>query len=217
MSLVHDHDAVGELERFFLIVRDEHARQVNLLVQAPQPPPQLLPHLRVERAERLVEQQHFRLDRQRARERDALPLSAGQLRRVPIAEVVELHELQQVGDLVGDLVVRRAMRSRSHAEAERDVLEHRHVAEERVVLKHEPDAALARLPVRRVLAVEQHAALVGRFEPGNDAQQRRLAAARRAEQRHELARAHLEADVAQGREAAERLADVPDVYAHGCF
>ena len=80
--VVHDDHAVGELERLFLIVRDEHAGQVNLGVQPPQPAPQLLPHLGVERAERLVEQQHLRLDRERARQRDALPLAAGELRRV---------------------------------------------------------------------------------------------------------------------------------------
>ena len=43
--------------------------------------PQLLPHLGVERAERLVEQQHLRLGRERAGQRDALPLAAGELRR----------------------------------------------------------------------------------------------------------------------------------------
>ena len=74
-------DAVGDLERFLLIVRDEHAGHVNLVVETPQPAPQLLPHLRIERAERLVEQQHLRLDRQGARERDALALAAGKLRR----------------------------------------------------------------------------------------------------------------------------------------
>ena len=187
LALVHDDDAVGELERFFLIVRDEHARQVNLFVQPAQPAPQLLPHFGVERAERLVEQQHLRLDGQRARERDALPLAAGELRRIAIAQIVELHELQQVRDLRCDLVVRRPMRSRAHAQPERDVLEHRHVTEQRVVLKDEADSPLAGLPVRRILAVEQHAAAVGRLEAGDDPQQRRLAAARRPEQRDELA------------------------------
>ena len=96
LAFVHDHDAVGELERLFLIVRHEHARQVNLFVQPPQPAAQLLPHFRVERAERLVEQQHFWLDGQRARERDALTLAAGKLGRMSIAKIVELHQLQQI-------------------------------------------------------------------------------------------------------------------------
>ena len=69
----HDH-VVGEFERFLLIVRHEHARDVELVVQLAQPAPQVLAHARVERAERLVEQQHARPHRERARERDALAL-----------------------------------------------------------------------------------------------------------------------------------------------
>ena len=107
------------------------------------------------------------------------------------------------------------MRARPHAKAERDVLEHGHVAEERVVLEDETDAAFADLPVRRILAVEQHTPAVGRLEPCDDAQQRGLAAARRPEQRHELARTDLEADVTECREVAELLSDASDVDAHG--
>ena len=46
------------------------------------------------------------------------------------------------------------------------------------------------------------------LEPGDDAQQRRLAAARGPEEADELARAHGEAHVLQGDEAPELLADV---------
>jgi hypothetical protein len=60
-------------------VGDEDAGDVDLVVQPPQPAPQLLAHLGVERAERLVEQQHLRLDRQRAGQRHALALAAGEL------------------------------------------------------------------------------------------------------------------------------------------
>ena len=51
------------------------------VVDLAQPAAQLAAHLRVERAERLVEQQHLRLDRQRAGQRDALALAAGELAR----------------------------------------------------------------------------------------------------------------------------------------
>ena len=94
-ALVHDHDAVGHLERLLLVVGDEDAREVDLVVQPPQPAAQLLAHLGVERAERLVEQQHPRLDRERARERHALALAARELRRVAVGQPVELHQLQQ--------------------------------------------------------------------------------------------------------------------------
>ena len=91
-SLVHHHDAVGHLQGFLLIVGDEHAGARYLVVQPSQPPAQLLPHLGVERAERLVEQQHLRLHGQRAGQRNALPLAAGELGRIPVGQPVELHQ-----------------------------------------------------------------------------------------------------------------------------
>ena len=79
-------------------MRDEHRRRVRLVVQPPQPDAQLGAHARVERAERLVEQQHLRLGRERAGERHALPLAAGELRRIAVAEALQLHELEQLVD-----------------------------------------------------------------------------------------------------------------------
>ena len=109
--LVHDHDPVGDLQRLFLVVRDEHAGDVQFVVQAAQPATQLLAHLGVERAERLVEQQHARLDGERARQRNALALAAGELVRIAIAEPVELDQLQ-AGDARASLMSASLGRSR---------------------------------------------------------------------------------------------------------
>ena len=76
----HD-DAVGHLHRLLLIVGDEDGRNVHLVVQAAQPLAELLAHLGVEGAERLVEEQHLGLDGEGARQRHALPLPTGELRR----------------------------------------------------------------------------------------------------------------------------------------
>ena len=105
LALVHHHDAVGHLQRLFLVVGDEDRGDVQLVVQPAQPAPQLLAHLGVERAERLVQQQHLRLDRQRARQRHALPLAAGELRRIAVgrasraapARSSSLHALRDLG------------------------------------------------------------------------------------------------------------------------
>ncbi len=102
-AMVHDHDLVGDLHRLLLVVRDEDRRHVHLVVQPPQPRAQLLAHARVERAERLVEQQHLGLDRERARERHALPLAARELRRVAVGRAGDLHELEQLVDALADL------------------------------------------------------------------------------------------------------------------
>ena len=67
-------------------------------MQAAQPGAQLLAHAGVERAERLVEQQHLRLDGERAGERHPLALAARELVRVALAEVREPDEVQQLLD-----------------------------------------------------------------------------------------------------------------------
>ena len=68
-------------------MRDVHERDADLALDALELDLHLLAELEVERAERLVEQQHLRLVDDRAGERDALPLAAGELHRPPAAEV----------------------------------------------------------------------------------------------------------------------------------
>jgi hypothetical protein len=75
-ALVHHHHAIGDLERLLLVVGDEDARDIELVVEPAEPSPELLADLGVEGAERLVEQKHSRLDRERPGERDTLPLAA---------------------------------------------------------------------------------------------------------------------------------------------
>jgi hypothetical protein len=213
-ALVHDHDAVGDLERLFDVVRDEDGGDVDLVVQPPQPLPQLLAHLGVQRPEGLVQQQHLGLDREGAREGHALALAARELRGIAVPQRVELHQAQQVVDALFDDTVRRAHRARLHAQAEGDVLEHGHVPEQRVVLEDEADAAVAGVDGGRVLAVEEHLAGVGLLQPRDDAQQAGLARTRGAQQGDELAGRKLHAHVAQGLEGAEALVDVAGLDAH---
>ena len=75
-AFAHHHHAVGKLERFLLVVSDEHGGVPRLVVQFQQPTAQIAAHLGVERAERLVEQKHARLDGERPGERHALALAA---------------------------------------------------------------------------------------------------------------------------------------------
>ena len=55
-----------------------------------------LAQLQVERAERLVEQQHLRAQDQRARQRHALALAAGQLRRLARLHADELDQRERL-------------------------------------------------------------------------------------------------------------------------
>ena len=151
--VAHHDDLVGDLHRLLLVVRDDHRRRVRLVVEPAQPLPQLRADAGVQGAERLVEEQHGRIDRERAGETHALPLPARELRRVPLREPVELHELQQLVDALGDL----RLRALADLQAERDVVVHGHVLEGGVVLEDEADAALLRRPARDVLPVDEDA------------------------------------------------------------
>src|SRR6476659_8276303 len=195
-SLGEHDDPVGELQRLLLIVRHEHRGNVDLLVQLTKPAPQLLAHLGVERAERLVEQQNAGLDG--ARERDALALAAGQLVRQPLPERAELHQLEQLIYPRANRGLGRTQTARARTQSERNILEHRHVTEKRVVLEHETDIALADTARQRVLAVEMDLALIGPVQSGDDTQQRGLARSGWNERRDQLARVNVEIDVVEG-------------------
>ncbi|MNT13424.1 hypothetical protein D3C72_1483940 [compost metagenome] len=214
VAAVHQHHLVGHFQRLFLVMGDEHAGHVQFIVQAAQPAAQLLAHLGVERAEGFVEQQHLGLHRQRAGQRDALALAAGQLRRVAVGQPVELHQLQQRTHLVADLRFARALGARLDAQAEGHVLEHAHMLEQRVVLEHKAHLALAHMLVRGIAPGQHDLARIGALQAGDDAQQRGLAAAGRPQQRGQLAFVEIERDVVQRDKVAKALLYVLDLDAH---
>ena len=76
-AVVHDDDAVGQLERLFLIVRDEDARQVNLFVQPAQPARSSWRTLASSAPNGSSSSSTLRLDGERAGQRHALALAAG--------------------------------------------------------------------------------------------------------------------------------------------
>ena len=174
LGLIHDHDFVGDLEGLFLVVRDEERRQMNLLVETPEPTPQFLADFGVECTEGFVEQQYLGLDREGACQRDALPLTTGELAGETRVEALELHKFQQPVHAVRDVTRWRAIAARPDVEPEGDVLKHRHMPEQRVMLKHETNFAFTRRHARHVFTVKGDAprADIGLIESGDDAQQR---------------------------------------------
>ena len=85
------------------------------------------------------------------------------------------------------------------------------------MLEHEPDVALPRGLRAEIEAVDLRLARVGLLEPRQDAQERGLARARRAEQRDQRPTGHVEADLVERGDLrrAEPLADALDDDAHG--
>ncbi len=117
------------------IVRDEHGGHADAFAERGERVLQLGARNRVQRAERLVEQQHRRLGGQRARDRDALALTAGQLARPPIGETrrVEPHERERVAG------ARRDVRLTAEPQHKLDVPLHAPVWKQAAVLRDVAD------------------------------------------------------------------------------
>jgi hypothetical protein len=132
----------------------------------------------VERGHRLVQEQDRGVARERAGQRDALPLATRELRRPRPREVPDAEPVEQL--------------SRARAPAEADVRLDGEVREKRVVLEDEPDAALLRWQVDASclierLAVEDDPPLRGLHEPGDRVQHGRLPCPGRPDERERLA------------------------------
>ena len=131
--------------------------------------------MRVERGQRLVEEQDGGVAGERPRERHPLALAAGELVRPRLPQVGDAEPPEQV--------------VHAGAAAVRDVLLHGHVREERVLLEHEPDGALLGREVDLPFGVEPHrpperdAAPFRVCKPGDAAQHGRLACTRGPDER----------------------------------
>ena len=137
----------------------------------------------VERAQRFVEQQNLGPAHQRAGQRHALALAAGQLVGARAPKPVEPDHRQRVFDPARSSVARQ----RSLAQAIGDIVEHIEVRKNRVGLEHHVGGPPVRRHVGHALAVERDRAAVGKLEARDHAQQGGLAAARRSQQREEFA------------------------------
>ena len=99
-AVVEDGDPVAHRQRLVLVVGHEDEGDADVALQALELDLHLFAQLEVERAERLVEQEHLRLDDEGAGEGDALPLAARQLGGLAVAVLVEAHLRER---LVGEL------------------------------------------------------------------------------------------------------------------
>ena len=206
---MHHRDAVGQRQRLDLVVGDVDHGRAELHVQLLDLDPELGAELGVEVGERLVEQEDIDVAHQRPADRDALALAAGQFRRPALEERLDLQESTAA------FSTRRAISSLGtprDAEPEGQVPLRRHPRIERVGLEHHADAAVLGLLPGDVLAVDPDLAGIDVEEPGDGVEQRRLAAARGAEEHDELAGIHLEIEILQHLQVAEGDPEVLDRY-----
>ncbi|CAH0206323.1 hypothetical protein SRABI106_01646 [Rahnella aquatilis] len=172
ITLAHDHHAVSDFHRFFLIVSHEHAGEFQFFMQLTQPAAQLFTHLCVQRAKRFIQQQNLRFNRQRTGQRHTLFLTAGKLCRITVCQMAKLHHLQQFSDFLFDGFSIRTLTARQHRQAKRDVVEHRHMAEQRIMLENETDLTITGMQARHVFTVKTQVSGALIFQVGDNTQQR---------------------------------------------
>ena len=209
LAEVHDRDPVGDVPDDGEVVRDEEVGEVEVALQLLHQVDDLRLDRDVERGDRLVADEEVGVERERAGEADALALAAGELVRVARRGVGrEPDHLQQLAHLLAELLAAapvHAQRLADHppdrvARVQRGV----RVLEDHLhPLPQRPQLALAH--VRDVGAVEEDRAAGGLVQAQQRPADRRLAAARLADEPERLAA------LDRQRDAVDRLhvADVP--------
>ena len=187
LAVIEDGDAVGQRERFLLVVRHIDEGAPDAAMQRLQFLLQFRAQLLVECGERFIQQQQVGIEDQR----HALLLPARQLLRQAFGEGGQLHQVERRPHLR----VTVGSRQPAHAQREGDVLRDRHVREQRIALEHHAEVALLRRQRGDVPPVEQHRTLAWRDEAGHRHQDRRLPRSGRAEQRQELPLPHFQRHV----------------------
>jgi len=188
------------------VVGDDDERRARLAVECQQQVRDRPPGLAVEVAGGLVGEQQARAGGEGPSNADALLFAPGELRRIVVESRAEPYALEQVASAV--LRCRRSQGplGRQQLERHQHVLESGEGGQELKALEDEADALGAQggaaILVERIQrhTVEAHAAFAGSVEAGEQAQQRRLAAARGAEHRHDLSGGHVEVHAFQHRQ-----------------
>ncbi len=183
---------------------DVHEGDADLGLDALEFQLHLAAQLEVEGAQRLVEEQHLGVVDQRAGDRDALLLAAGELLRLAAGHRAELDEVEHLLDLLLDGLDAAA------AQTEGDVLVDVQVREERVVLEDGVDLALVGRQGGDVLAGELDGPGGGVLQSGDHPQGGGLSAAGGAQQREEGARGDGEIERVDGGEGAVGFADLAE-------
>jgi hypothetical protein len=200
---VHDDDAVGQRHGLDLVMRHEHHGRAQPLVQAGDLDAGAVAKLGVEVGQRFVEQEGLGLLDDGTADGHALALAAGELAGLAVQQGVQFQHLRGIVDAALHLGIGHA----DIAQAEGHVVEHAHVRIEGVLLEDHGQAALAGRQGRHVLAAQHDAAARDALQARQHAQQRGLAATRRAEQHDEFASGDVQREVGNDVDGAKTLGD----------
>ena len=207
LAVAHDEDAIAELERLGQVVGDEHHGLADLVVQADDLVLHVAADQRVERGERLVEEEHVRVAGERPGETDALLHAAGELVGVGVLVSGQADQFDDLHGPLGALGLAHA----AYLQAVRDVVDDPAVRQQPEVLEDHGELAAPQLAqpfgVRAadVLALEVDFARGGFDQPGETSHQRGLAGAGQAHDDEDLAGRHVEVHIPYGGGASRAV------------
>ena len=195
LALVDHTDAIGHFLRLVDVVRGEDDGHAGF-AQLPHHPPHDLAELHVDPGGRFVEKQYLRLVHQRLGDQNAAFHAPGQcddFRVLPVPKGQVLQHLFNASG-IGGLA--------KQAAAERNGFPHRHERIDGELLRHEPDHRTGGAVVGNdIVPIHAHAPGGRRHDSADDADQRCLSGAVRAEQPENLAPPNFEVNVLQRLEA----------------
>ena len=215
-AALHHADTIAQRQRLRHVVRHEDHALGDTRLDADELLLQLAARDRIERAERLIHEQHRRIGGQRAGHADALPLSAGELVGPAMRVGVGRHadQLEQLAHASRDAIVRPLLEPRHDG----DVVADREVREEADLLNHVADRSpkADRIPLARVPTLHDHVTGVGQEQSIDQLEERRLARAARPDERQRLPRSYRQRDVVENarlpRQAVRDVAELDAVH-----
>ncbi len=192
-------DSVGDGDEAVEIVRHHEHGETQAVLEVAHEAVEFVGGDGIKSGGRLVEEEQRRVERKRAREPRALAHAARKLGRILEAAVARQSDQCELEG--AQLVEQRLRQSHPLLEGNRDILGHGERAEQRAVLEHHapaPDDPLERVGARPgdILAEHLDRARGRRQDADNGLEQHRLAGARGADHRENLAPMELEIDVA---------------------
>ena len=144
---------------------------------------ELLAQFEVERRQRFVKEQDVGLYHDRARQRHALALAAGELGRIPVREKLQANQAKSFGDFCSAF----GAPDSPYLQAKCDVLGDRLMGKQGIGLKNHASIAPIWREICDVASGHDYAAMGGRDEACDHAQTCSFAASARSQQRQKLA------------------------------
>ena len=186
ITVLHDDDHVGDAHGLFLVMCDEDRGDAGLLLDTADLLTSLQTEAGVEVRQRLIEKKDARNFDKSAGDGDTLLLTAGELARLAVHEVVDLNKLGSlqglvIHDLSGELLVTFEI-----LERERNILADCQVRVQRVVLEDQTNTAVFRGQIRDIRLTEPDLAACRLDKTADEVERRALSAAGRTEESDQL-------------------------------